>query len=78
MDYTMYAIMVDGRKIEMCSYHELSFFENILDNMGGNEGVFVERFTIEQNNEVVKEKILVPKEKGLCLKKSIIDRRDGK
>lgn len=69
MDYTMYAIMVDGRKIEICTWKELSFFENILK--GVEEGRFVERFTIEQNGEVVKEKVLIPKERGksLCLRK---------
>lgn len=54
--YKLYAIMRDGRKIMLCEWDNLDFFETILNQF--NKGTHIERFYIEKNNVKVKEKVL--------------------
>lgn len=67
--YKFIAEMRDGRTIILCEGDKLELFETIMGYF--DEGNHISRFTIEQNDAIIKEKVLPPKKEGKikCLKR---------
>lgn len=67
--YKFIAEMRDGRTIVLCEGDKLELFETIMGYF--DEGNHISRFTIEQNDAIIKEKVLPPKKEGKmkCLKR---------
>ena len=68
MEYTLYAIMKDERRIMLCESNDIELFYRILNNFNVSDNI--DRFVIMQAGIAIYTKELLPrKEEGLCLRK---------